>query len=105
LARTKFTDAPWGIDSDGLAVISNKFGVCTVSPEVAYWGDSVDFPPFDEVDANLRLISAAPELFDLVINARRYIHEFGKHHIDNWQDVVADIDAVLMKVYGEQEVN
>ena len=70
--ETKFTKGPWKCDENRFVYDDNEKIICDLGPYVIQ-SQPVMFRPTEEVEANAKLISAAPELLQALIEINTMI--------------------------------
>lgn len=101
----KWSPGPWMVAEDLPPFVyalntsgTNRFSL-SVSRGMAFGSERTSQ---SEIDANARLISAAPDLYDALSSARAYVQSFANFNEDKRAaDVLADVDAALRKATGD----
>ena len=89
---SKFTKAPWIIDNDGDGIYSD-----TEEYQVAYIS-YINYNKNKEMQANARLIAAAPEMYELLDEIQKGYLEYGT--IADWH--CDKIFNILVRIDGEK---
>lgn len=97
----KHTPGPWeaGVNPKGVytnEVVVRPAGQFPHGTWIADCGDSVDGTRM----ANALLISAAPELVDVVREAIPFLETIARNHHPEWRPEMADSDSVLGRAYA-----
>ena len=93
--NTKHTPGPWYVYDDEYPVINTtfddeKYDIATIP---------ADGLPQVQVQANARLIAAAPELLAQLVDCRALIHAYGGDYLDmrTTKKKLAELDTVITK--------
>lgn len=76
MSDTKFTPGPWyiSVDARNCPSVRTKGGYVAFAPSIANYGDPLRYmDEASEIQANARLIAAAPDMYEALIDIARYL--------------------------------
>lgn len=89
MIKLKFTEGPWNVSENQPTVVGNKEkAVCKCELD---WNLGTE-----ERKANAALISAAPEMYDIIVKLRRFLAH------GNGGPLSRELDKLLAKARGER---
>lgn len=89
MSKATHTPGPWAVDGLDIEADGEKVASAAVS---------MDLDRYEEFQANARLISAAPELLDLLTDALLYIEAFAPGYVRR-----KAVRAAIAKARGQSE--
>ena len=93
---SKFTKAPWIIDNDGDGIYSD-----TEEYQVAYIS-YINYNKNKEMQANARLIAAAPEMYYLLKELTEKLSAYGDDVREDLYSLMIEAERLLERIDGEE---